>query len=83
MTSIECSASIDDQGHLHLDRPLSIGKRDNVRVIVLLSDEDLPDDLPEDESDESILAGLQRSLQELSDGKGIPLANLWDGIDAE
>jgi hypothetical protein len=37
---------------------------------------ELPDDLPEDESDESILAGWQRSLQELSDGKGIPLANL-------
>jgi hypothetical protein len=44
---------------------------------------ELLDELPEDESDESILAGLQRSLQEFSDGKGIPLANLWDGIDTE
>jgi hypothetical protein len=83
MTSIECSASIDDQGQIHLDRPLTTGKRDNVRVIVLLPDEDLPDDLPEDESDESILAGLRQSLQEFGDGKGIPLANLWDEIDAE
>lgn len=52
-------------------------------LFVLLPDEDLPDDLPEDESDESIQVGLRQSLQELSDGKGIPLANLWDKIDAE
>jgi hypothetical protein len=44
---------------------------------------ELPDDSPEDESDESILVGLQRSLQELSDGKSIPLTNLWENIDAE
>ncbi|OUC16357.1 MAG: hypothetical protein B0A82_02235 [Alkalinema sp. CACIAM 70d] len=39
------------------------------------------DELPENESDESIAAGLRRSLQEFRDGQAIPLANLWDGID--
>ncbi len=41
------------------------------------------EDYPEDESDPSILTGLRQSLQEFHDGKTIPLANLWDGIDAE
>jgi hypothetical protein len=43
---------------------------------------ELPIDLPADESNESILAGLRQSLQELKDGKGIPFANLWDEIDS-
>lgn len=79
MQSIECTASIDEQGQLRLDQPLSIGKRDRVRVIVLFSE----DELPEDESDESIAAGLRRSLQEFREGQVIPLANLWDDIDVE
>jgi hypothetical protein len=48
-------------------------------VIVLFSE----DALPEDESNESIAAGLRRSLQEFREGQSIPLANLWDGIDVE
>jgi hypothetical protein len=40
-------------------------------------------DYPEDESDTSILAGLRQSIQEFHEGKTIPLANLWGGIDAE
>jgi hypothetical protein len=79
MTPIELTASIDAQGQLHLDRPLTVGEHSNVRVIILLPDEDLP----ENESNESILAGLQQSLQEFKDGKAIPLERLWDGIDAE
>lgn len=79
MQSIECTASIDEQGQLRLDQPLSIGKRDRVRVIVLIGG----DKLPEDESDASIAAGLQRSLQEFREEHVIPLANLWDDIDVE
>jgi hypothetical protein len=79
MQSIECTASIDEQGQLWLDQPLSVGKRDHVRVIVLVGE----DELPEDENDESIAAGLRRSLQEFREGQVIPLANLWDGIDVE
>lgn len=79
MTSIERTASIDAQGQLHLSQPLTVGAHSNVRVIILLPDSDLP----EDESNESILAGLQQSLQEFRDGEAILLKNLWDGIDAE
>jgi hypothetical protein len=79
MQSIECTASIDEQGQLRLDQPLSVGKHDRVRVIVLFSE----DVLPEDESNESIAAGLRRSLQEFREGQSIPLANLWDGMDVE
>jgi hypothetical protein len=39
-------------------------------------------ELPEDESDESIIAGLRQSLKEFRKGEVIPLANLWDDIDA-
>ena len=79
MQPIERTASIDEQGQIRLDQPLNIGKHDRVRVIVLVDE----DELPEDESDESIAAGLQRSLQEFREGQAIPLANLWDGIDVE
>jgi hypothetical protein len=50
-----------------------------VRVIVLIGE----DEWPENESDESIAAGLRRSLQEFREGQAIPLANLWDGINVE
>lgn len=79
MTSIERTASIDAQGQLHLNQPLTVGEHSNVRVIILLPEPDLQ----EDESNESILAGLQQSLQEFREGKAILLENLWDGIDAE
>lgn len=79
MQQIERTASIDDQGQIHLEQPLTIGKRENVRVIVFLAEAELP----EDESDESVIAGLRQSLQEFREGKTIPLANLWDGIDVE
>jgi hypothetical protein len=39
-------------------------------------------EFPEDESDASIIAGLRQSLNEFREGKVIPLANLWDDIDA-
>jgi hypothetical protein len=59
MQQIERTASIDDQGQIHLA------------------------ELPEDESDESVIAGLRQSLQDFREGRTIPLANLWDGIDAD
>jgi hypothetical protein len=58
MQQIERTASIDDQGQIHIE-------------------------LPEPESDEDVIAGLRQSLQEFREGKTIPLANLWDGIDTE
>jgi hypothetical protein len=77
MQQIERTASIDDQGQIHLDQPLSIGKQENVRVIVFLAEAEL------DESDESVITGLRQSLQDFREGRTIPLANLWDGIDAD
>jgi hypothetical protein len=79
MQQIERTASIDDHGQIHLDQPLSIGKQENVRVIVFLAEAELP----EDESDDSVIAGLRQSLQDFREGRTIPLANLWDGIDAD
>jgi hypothetical protein len=79
MQQIERIASIDDQGQLHLDQPLAIGKRKNVRVIVFVTESELP----EDESDESLIAGFRQSLQDFREGRTIPIANLWDEIDAD
>jgi predicted HTH domain antitoxin len=36
---------------------------------------------PDDDPDELIFAHLRISLQEAKEGKTIPLAELWDGID--
>ena len=34
-------------------------------------------------TNEEILAGLERSLHQVFEGKTIPLSKLWDGIDVE
>jgi predicted HTH domain antitoxin len=39
-----------------------------------------PDD-PDDDPDELIFAHLRISLQEVKEGKTIPVSQLWDGID--
>ena len=77
--AIEVSGTIDANGQLSLDQPLTQHKHSRVRVIVLLEDLIDPDDTPT----ELILEGLRQGLQEAFNGQTLPLSQLWDGIDAE
>jgi hypothetical protein len=81
MKAIETTAIINDQGQLSLDSPLDISPNQRVRVIVLIADADESD--PDDTPDEVVLEGLREGLQQALAGQTIPLAEMWDGIDAE
>lgn len=81
MKAIETTATINEQGQLLLDSPLEIDVDQRVRVIVLVGEEEDLD--PDDTPKEVVLNGLRQSFKEVLSGQTIPLAQMWDGIDAE
>ena len=81
MKAFEVMATLNDQKQLLLDDSLDIDTPSRVKVILLVSDENESD--PDDTPVEEIKASLKRALQEAKAGKRIPLAQMWEGIDAE
>jgi len=81
MKAFEVMATLNDQKQLLLDDSLDIDTPSRVKVILLVSDENESD--PDDTTVEEIKASLKRALQEAKAGKRIPLAQMWEGIDAE
>ena len=80
MKAIETNATVNDQGQLSLDQPLQLGLNRRVRVIVLIAEEEIDlDDTPND----VVLEGFREGLHEALTGQTIPLAQMWDGIDAK
>ena len=81
MKAIETTATINDEGQLLLDNPLALSQVRRVRVIVLIpeDDESETDDTPT----EVILDGIREGLHEALTGQTMPLAQMWDGIDAD
>lgn len=81
MKAIETTATINDEGQLLLDHPLAPSQARRVRVIVLIpeDDESETDDTPT----EVILDGIREGLHEALTGQTMPLAQMWDGIDAD
>lgn len=78
MKAQEIMATVDENGKLILDEPLTVNTSSRVKVIVLFTEVD-----EDDEPKESVLESLQTSLLEVSEGKTKPVSELWDGIDAE
>ena len=78
MKAIEVTGTVNNEGQLSLDKPLTVDKFTRVRVIVLLSDAD---------SDEELLESPQESFhqgwRDVVAGNTLPVSQLWDGIDAE
>lgn len=81
MKAFEVMATLNDQKQLLLDENLDIDTPSRVKVILLLSEENESD--PDDTPVEEIKASLKRALQEAKARKRIPLAQMWEGIDAE
>ena len=81
MKAIETTATINDLGQLTLDAPLILTKSRQVRVIVLIPEDDEPD--PDENPDEIMLEGIRQGLHEAFTGQTIPLAQIWDGLDAD
>ncbi len=80
MKAQEIMGTVDRNGQLFLDEPLTVNTSSRVKVIVLFPEADIDED---DEPKELVLERLQISLQQASEGKTKPVSELWDDIDAE
>jgi hypothetical protein len=73
MKAIKVMGTVNEQGQLALDSPLTIEKPSRVEVIVLI---------PEAEEDiqtkEAILNDFRISWQEAMNGETIPVEKLWE-----
>ena len=80
MKAQEIMGTVDENGQLLLDEPLTVNTSSRVKVIVLFAEADLDED---DESKELVLESLNTSLKQVSERKTRPVSELWDDIDAE
>jgi hypothetical protein len=81
MKAIETSGTSDEKGQLVLDDSLNIQSSSRVKVIVLVPEETEID--PDDTPVEEIKASLKRALQDVKEGRTLPLSELWKGIEDE
>ncbi|MEA5580272.1 hypothetical protein VB620_02835 [Nodularia harveyana UHCC-0300] len=79
MKAIEVMATVDEQGQLSLDSPLSVDKHSRVRVIILISEEYQEDE----EISESAIESFRQGWHDAMTGNTLPVSQLWEGIDAE
>lgn len=71
---------MDENGQLTLDSALDVTSPQRVRLIILLTEEDsAPDETPTQE----VIEGIQQGFKEALSGQTLPLASMWEGIDAE
>lgn len=79
MKAIEVEATVDEQGQLSLDNPLTLEMHSRVRVIILVP--------TQNDEEEEILENKSESFRscwhDVVTGNVIPISQLWDGIDAE
>jgi hypothetical protein len=79
MKAIETTATISENGEFTLDKSIGLYRPQQVRVIVLFSEDD------ESDSDETptevVIEGIRQGLHEALTGKTIPLSKMWEGID--
>ncbi|MDZ8183460.1 MAG: hypothetical protein RMX96_01175 [Nostoc sp. ChiSLP02] len=77
MKALKVMATINEEGQLTLDRPLTIDKNSRVEVIVLIPDEETLDETSQAE----VLADFRQAWHEAMTGQTIPVAQLWEGLE--
>ncbi len=84
MKAIEVMGTVDEQGQLSLDVPLTVDQRTRVRVIVLLPEKaDKENDQEDEEISESAVESFRQGWYDAMTGNTLPVSQLWEGIDAE
>jgi hypothetical protein len=76
MKAIKVMGTVDEQGQLALDSPLTIEKKSRVEVIVLI-----PEDTESEEDNrtkEEILNDFRQAWHEAMKGEKIPIEQLWE-----
>jgi hypothetical protein len=81
MKAIETTATINEIGEFVLDQSLGGYKPQQVRVILLFSEDDEVD--PDETPTEVVVEGIRQGLHEALTGQTIPLSKMWEGTDAE
>lgn len=80
MKAIEVMGTINEQGQIFLDQPLTVDKNTRVRVIVVVTEN-------QEVQDEELLESAQESFSQGWDdamtGNTLPVSQLWQGIDAD
>ncbi|KAM3098782.1 hypothetical protein ACKFKG_04765 [Phormidesmis sp. 146-35] len=79
MKAVKATGSINEQGQLLLDHPLTASKNSRVEVIVLILEE--PDSDETEQTKEAILEDFRQSWHQAMTGQTIPVAQIWDSID--
>ena len=74
MKAIKVMGTVDEQGQLALDSPLTIEKPGRVEVIVLVPEET---EAEENQTKEEILNDLRLAWKEAKNGDTIPVEQLW------
>ncbi|MEH2141186.1 type II toxin-antitoxin system RelN family antitoxin [Nostoc sp.] len=77
MKALKVMATINEEGQLTLDHPLTTDKNSRVEVIVLIPDEEAPDETSQAE----VLADFRQAWHEAMTRQTIPVAQLWEGLE--
>ena len=85
MKTIEVMGTVNEQGQLSLDVPLTVEQHTRVKVIVMLNeDPDQENNLEVDEEiSESAVESFRQGWRDVITGNTLPVSQLWEGIDAE
>ena len=75
MKAIKVMGTVNEQGELALDSPLSVDKRSRVEVIVLIPEETETE--VNDQTKEEILNDFSQAWKEAKNGETIPVEQLW------
>jgi hypothetical protein len=75
--ALKVMATINDQGQLTLDHPLTTDKNSRVEVIVLIPEAETLDQ----HSQAEVLADFRQAWHEAMSGQTIPVAQLWEGME--
>ncbi len=75
MKAIKTTETVNEQGQLVLDSPLTIEKPSPVELIVLIPEDT---ETKENQTKEEILNDFRQAWQEAMNGKTIPIEQLWE-----
>jgi hypothetical protein len=81
MKAIETTATFSLNGQFTIDEPIELKDNSRVRIIILLPDDESSE--PYETPTEQVIDGIRQGFYEAFTGQTVPLAQMWEGIDAE
>lgn len=79
MKALKVMGTINEQGQLTLDHPLTTDRNSRVEVIVLIPD--FSEEEEKSRSKENLLQDFRQAWHEAMTGQTIPVSQLWKGLE--